>query len=174
MPMKGRRWTPDETRVMLGRWAPGVHMKYAIQTAHWRVPSEDRALDGWLEGSPTPEQYAALIAEAKRERKNWKPSAEAWGQLRDLEDFIGQRVRIQFWDPIMSLLDNEGPYPMVAECRGIALLRDESFLQAYLILDRIEEGPNLSGRSSRFLKRQGEVGLTLAPIAHLAEIEATA
>ena len=145
-------------------------MKYTIQTAHWRVPSEDRALDGWLEGSPTPEQHAALIAEVARERENWKPNAQAWGQLRDLEDFIGQRVRIQFWDPIMLLLDDEGPNPMVADCRGIAILRDENFLQAYLILDSIEEGPNLSGYSSRYLKRQSDAGLTLAPIAEVAEI----
>jgi hypothetical protein len=146
-------------------------MKYAIQTAHWRVPSEARAFDGWLEGNPTQEQRIAVLAEVARQRENWIPSSEAWSQVRDLERFIGQRVRIQFWDPIMFLLEEEGPYPMLADCRGIALLRHLRFLQAYLILDCIEELPNSSGYSpAGFLVSKKERSLTLAPIAELAEV----
>jgi len=71
----------------------------------------------------------------------------------------------------MFLLEDEGPYPVLADCQGIALTRREGFLQAYLILDRIEERPNLSGYSpGRFLERENKLGLTLAPIAELAEI----
>jgi hypothetical protein len=146
-------------------------MKYTIETAHWRVPSEARAFEGWLEGSPTPDQRTALLAEVARERENWAPNSEAWSQLRDLERFIGQRVRIQFWDPIILLLEDEGPYPMIADCRGLAILRNERFLQAYLILDRIEERPNSWGYSpASFLKPEKELGFTLAPIAELAEL----
>jgi hypothetical protein len=137
-------------------------VKYTIETAHWRVPSEDRALDGWLEGRPTPDQRSPILAAVARERENWAPSIEAWGQLRELERFVGQRVRIQ----------EEGPYPMLADCHGIALIRREGYLQAYLMLDRIEECPNVSGSSpAKFLERADKPGCTLAPIAEMAEIE---
>ena len=149
-------------------------MKYTIETAHWRIPSEARAFDGWLEGSPTPDQRTARLAEVARRRENWTPNSGAWSQLRDLERFIGQRVRIQFWDPIMFMLDDEGPYPMLADCRGIVLIRDEGFPQAYLILDHVEECPNTSGYSpAGFLNRESELRLTLAPIAEVLEIDAT-
>jgi hypothetical protein len=145
--------------------------KYTIQTAHWRVPSQARAFDGWLEGSPTAEQRAARLAEVRHERETWAPSGEAWAQLRDLECFVSQRVRIQFWDPIMLLLEDEGPYPLLANCRGIALLRHEGFLQPYFILDHTEELPNSSGYSpASFLDTKKEPGLTLAPVAELLEI----
>ncbi len=148
-------------------------MKYTIKTAHWRVPSEARAFEGWLEGSPTLDERTAELAKVARRRENWTPNSEAWSQLRDLERFIGQRVCIQFWDPIMFLLEDEGPYPVLADCQGIALLRRERFLQAYLILDRIEDRPNVSGYSpAKFLERENKLGFTLAPIAELAEIGA--
>ncbi len=73
----------------------------------------------------------------------------------------------------MFLLEDEGPYPVLADCQGIALLRRERFLQAYLILDRIEDRPNVSGYSpAKFLERENKLGFTLAPIAELAEIGA--
>jgi hypothetical protein len=146
-------------------------MRYRIATAHWRVPSEEHAFDGWLEGSPTPDERATILAEVRRKRGTWAPSKEAWGQLRDLEHFIGRRVRLKFWDKIMHLLEDEGPYPMLSDCRGIVLLRQEGFLQAYLILGRIEELPNSSGYSpAKFLESKNMPGLTLAPIAELLEI----
>jgi hypothetical protein len=147
-------------------------MTYTINTAHWRVPSEERAFDGWLEGSPTPAERTAILVEVAGRRENWTPNSEAWSQLRDVEHFIGQRVRIQFWDPIMFLLEDEGPYPVLADCQGIVLRRRERFLQAYLILDRVEELPNSSGYSpASFLERDGKLGCTLAPIAEVLEIE---
>lgn len=103
-------------------------MRYRLETAHWRIPSKARAFDGWLEGAPTPDQRAAVLAEVARKRVSWAPSKEAWSQLRDLEQFIDRRVRLQFWDNIMHLLEDEGPYPMLSDCRGIVLLRQEKFL----------------------------------------------
>jgi hypothetical protein len=71
----------------------------------------------------------------------------------------------------MFMLEDEGPYPVVADCRGIALLRHEKFLQPYLILDRIEELANSSGYSpATFLDSKKELGFTLAPIAELLEL----
>lgn len=147
-------------------------MKYTIKTAHWRVPSEARAFDGWLEGRPTADQRTAILTAVARERENWAPNSEAWGQLQELERFVGKRVCIQFWDPNVLLLDDEGPYPMLADCQAIALIRREGFLQAYLMLDRIEECPDVSGYSpAKFLERQDKLGCSLAPIAEVAEIE---
>ncbi len=144
-------------------------MKFEI--AHWRIPSEARAFDSWVEGTPTPDQRAAILADVARKRETWAPSKEAWSQLRDLEHFVGQRVRIQFWDRIMFLLEDEGPYPMLADCKGVALFRQEGFLQAYLILDQVEELPDQSGYSpTKFLDTKAVAGFTLAPIAELFEI----
>jgi hypothetical protein len=142
-----------------------------LETAQWRVPSVERAFDGWLEGAPTPDQRAARLAEVARERRDWVPSEEAWSQLRNLQSFIGRRVRVQFWDKIMFLLDDEGPHPILADCRGIVLLRDEGFLQPYMILNRIEELPNSLGYSpTNFLDREKISDLTLGPVAELYEI----
>ena len=150
----------------------GNAVKYTIETAHWRVPSEDRAFDDWLEGRPTPDQRTAILTAVARERKNWAPNSEAWGQLRQLQCFVGQRVCVRFWDPIMVLLEEEAPYPILADCHGIALIRRKKFLQAFLILDRIEECPNGSGYSpGKFLERDDKLGCILAPIAEMAEIE---
>ena len=152
----------------------GWHARqYMIKPARWRVPSEERAFDGWLEGAPSAEQRAAILAEVRRERENWVPSEEAWGQLRELERFIGRRARIQFWDPIMFLLEDEGPYPILADCRGITLLRPERFLQAYLVLDHIEQLPNSLGYPpDKFINTKLAPGWKLAPIAELLEITA--
>jgi hypothetical protein len=147
-------------------------VKYTIGTAHWRVPSEERAFEGWVEGIPTPDQRTAMLADVARRRENWRPNSEAWSQLQDLECFIGQRVCIQFWDPIIFMLEDEGPYPVLADCQGIALFRREQFLQAYLILERIEELPSAAGSSpAKFLQRDNKLGCALAPIAELYEIE---
>jgi hypothetical protein len=114
--------------------------------------------------APTPDQRAAVLAEVARKRVSWAPSKEAWSQLRDLVQFIDRRVRLQFWDNIMYLLENEGPYPMLSDCRGIVLLRQAR-------LDRIEELPNSSGYSpAKFLHSEKMSGLTLGPIAELLEI----
>jgi hypothetical protein len=138
-------------------------MRYTIETAHWRVPSEEHAFDGWLEGSPNPDERATILAEIVRKREVWTPSKEAWSQLHDLERFIGQRVRLQFWDKIMHLPEDEGPYPILSDCHGIVLLRQQGFLQAYL--------PNSSGYSpAKFLNTEMISGLSLAPIAELFEI----
>jgi hypothetical protein len=144
-------------------------MKFEI--AHWRLPSQARAFDGWIEGSPTPEQRATILAEVARERETWTPGQEAWNQLCDLGRFIGQRVRLQFWDRIMLLLEEEGPYPMLADCRGIIVLQHEGYLQAYLVVDHTEQLPNASGYSpAKFLSTEMISGLSLAPIAELLEI----
>jgi hypothetical protein len=72
----------------------------------------------------------------------------------------------------MFLLEEEGPYPIFADCQGIAILRREGFLQAYLILNRIELCPNVSGYSpAKFLEQESKLGCTLAPIAEVANIE---
>ena len=42
-------------------------------------------------------------------RKVWKPDAQAWDQLFQLQRLVDQRVRIQFWNPVMYLL-NEGDW----------------------------------------------------------------
>ena len=47
-----------------------------ISKNHWRIPSVERAFDGWLEGRPTDQERQKIIAEAELARQNWKPSHE--------------------------------------------------------------------------------------------------
>jgi hypothetical protein len=149
-----------------------AQMKFTVGAAHWRVPSETRAFDGQLEGTPTQRERARRLAEVRRERKIWKPKPEAWDQLQALGEFSGRRVQVEFWDPIMYVLEDEGPCPLVADCRGIAVVRDDEFLQAYLILDGVVELPNNSGYSPvGFLRQRNEIGFPLAPISELFQIE---
>ena len=71
----------------------------------------------------------------------------------------------------MLLLPDEGPYPVLANFEGIAVLRPERFLQAYLILDRVQVHPTTRGYSpEKFFERQDKLGCWLAPIAELLEI----
>jgi len=72
----------------------------------------------------------------------------------------------------MFLIVEDGPYLILADCQGIALLRREEFLQAYLILDRIEEYPTVEGYSpAKILESENKLNCTLAPIAEMYEID---
>ena len=146
-----------------------------IHQAHWRVPSEERAFEEWLEGAPTPAQRETRLAEVRAERDAWVPSRAAHEQLHELQAFVGKRVRVQFWDPIMAMLDDEGPFPLVADCRDIATMVEGGFKQAYLLLDNIVEQPDGYGYSpARFLKRYPDTHLARAPISELFEIDIVA
>jgi hypothetical protein len=146
-------------------------MRYTLKRSHWRVPTEAHAFDGWLEGVPTPDQRAERLAQVALQRQTWVPSEEAWNQLRDLERFIGREVCIEFWDSIKFFHEDEGPYPILADCKGIVLLRDEGFLQPYMIVDQIKELPNSLGYPPTSFLDSGKItGLTLGSIAELYEV----
>ena len=80
--------------------------KLTISTNHWKVPSEENALDGVVEGRPTEERVAEAREQARQERAVWKPNQEALDLVEKLKAFIGFRVRVQFWDSIMFMLDD--------------------------------------------------------------------
>ena len=139
----------------------------------WWVPSEGRAFEGWLEGRPTETQREDAVARARRLRAVWKPSAQAWDQLIQLQSFVGRRVRIQFWDPgTMYLLnEDEWPHPVEAHCDGVVTLIDEGHLQAFLLLlDPVEVKTGGSSGLS-YLVERAAVNRKLAPVADLCEIE---
>src|SRR4051812_7324631 len=100
-----------------------------FQTMPWRIPGPERATEGWVEGRPTVQQLVDVRAAAGRARETWKPSNEAWQQLVVLHEFIGKHVRLQFWNPIMIMLEDEGPYPLTCDCRGIVTLLHDGFPQ---------------------------------------------
>lgn len=135
----------------------------------WRVPSAERAFSGWLEGVPTAAQHRETIEEAIAARAAWKPCAEGMQLVEKLKTFIGFRIRIQFWDPIMWILDTEGAYPVDADCLGVLLQKDGDFLQAYLQVKKLKEHPTPEGYLSQgYFKQQGDV--LLAPLADLYEV----
>lgn len=146
-------------------------IKITITTSYWRVPSAERAFDGWIEGKPSEEEKRQRIEEALRERSGWKPSKEAMQLVEQLKAYVGCRVQIQFWDPIMYMLEEEGPFPLEADCKDIVLLQDGEFLQAYLVVDSIREIPTPDGYSPlRYLGRRDDIVGQLAPLSELYEI----
>lgn len=63
---------------------------------------------------------------------------------------IGHDVVVQGWDPIMFVLDDEGPYPMRARCVDIVVRDDhDGHPQAYLVLEAIEVVTTPSGYDGR-------------------------
>jgi len=52
-------------------------IKITVRTNHWRVPSVERAFDGWLEGSPSDKERSLIIKEVLKERESWAPSPVA-------------------------------------------------------------------------------------------------
>ena len=142
-----------------------------ISTNYWRVPSEARAFDGWLEGEPSADDKRRVVEEAIAARKAWKPSPEAMQLVEQLKSFIGCRIRIQFWDAIMWMLEEEGAFPVEVDCIGVTLLQDGDHLQAYIQVSNAKEFPNQDGHSamSYFLQR-ADCECLLAPLADLYSV----
>lgn len=142
-----------------------------VSTNYWRVPSPERAFDGWLEGSPSEEEKLQVIAQAEADRAAWSPNADAMALVEQLKGFVGHKVSIQFWDSCMYLLEQEGPYPLTATISGVILLTDDGFVQAYLELSEAVEQPNADGYSpmSYLQKRDGSV-FDLASFANLYRV----
>jgi hypothetical protein len=109
--------------------------KITFGMAHWRIPSVEGAFDGILEGKPADKERKEIIEKVQRDRAEWAPTAEAWEQFQQVKKIVGYEVVVQMWDPIMVMLDDEGPYPMQAFCTGLHLITDEDDKpQAYLSL----------------------------------------
>lgn len=145
--------------------------KITVTTAHWRVPSVERALEGFVEGKPSEELKRQIEFGTLRERAAWKPGAEAMRLVEQLKAYVGCRVHIQFWDPIMNMLDDEGPFPLEADCKDVVLLQHGEFLQAYLVIDDIREKPTQDGYSPQgYLVSIENISGYLAPLSELYEI----
>lgn len=147
--------------------------KLHFESRPWHVPNVERALEGGLEGRPTEAMRNLAIENARRERAEWQPDAEAWTQLIQLHAFIGKRVRIQFFDPgTMYLLnEDEWPHPVEADCVGVVTVADDGRPQPFLLLRTAME-VKTGGCSGlcHLVERPGFVDM-LAPVAELYEIE---
>ena len=145
--------------------------KLGIGTNPWEIPSEEHAFDGWVEGSPTKRQKEAALAQARKDRAAWKPSKEALNLVEQLKAFVGFRVRIQFWDSIMFMLDDEGPFPLEGDCTGVVVVPRDGFPQAYLVIDNVREiaTPNGFSAFSNLEKPESGNG-SLAPVALVCSV----
>jgi hypothetical protein len=145
--------------------------KITVTKQHWLVPSVERALDGWIEGRPTEAEKNQLREKALKERATWKPSDEGMRLVEKLKEFIGRQVGVQFWDPIMNMLEDEGPFPFEGRCIDVVLLLDGEFQQAYLVLEDVQECPTPNGYTplGKLISRPDISGL-LAPLSLLYEI----
>ena len=142
-----------------------------ISTNFWRVPSVEKAFSGWLEGAPTEAEKLQVIAKTIADRKAWKPNAEAMELVETLKSFIGFRVQVQFWDSIMFLLEEEGPFPLNACVKGVVVLQVDGFPQAFLELSDPAEQPNSDGYSPRaYLEKRSESEFALASLADIYQV----
>lgn len=149
----------------------GAENTLTITKNHWCVPSEARAFDGWIEGKPTEQQKQAALEAARIARAAWKPCEEAFALVEQFRVFVGSRIQVQFWDPIMFMLEDEGPYPTQADLVRVTLREDEGFLQAYLELANLTEIPNQDGYSAAgFFGKSDPDGHYLASLADIYRI----
>jgi hypothetical protein len=138
---------------------------------HWCVPNEARAFDGWMEGRPTEMQKQEVLEAARIARAAWKPSDEGFELVEQLKGFVGSRVQVQFWDPIMFMLEDEGPFPIQADLVKVMLQEDEGFLQAYLVLTNFTEISTKDGYSAMgFIGKTDSDGNCLASLADIYRI----
>lgn len=140
--------------------------KVTLTSREWCVPSVERAFDGWIAGKPSRADRRRVTKGVLKDRASWKPSHEAMLLVEKLKAFVGARVAVQFWDPIMLMLEDEGPLPIVGDCKDVILLQEGEFLQAYLVLENSLESPATNGYLTT---RSGVAGL-LAPLSDLYEI----
>lgn len=136
---------------------------------HWRIPSEEDAMNGWIEGRPTEEMKRQAIETARTARQKWRPSNEGWQLVEELTRFIGSRIRIQFWSPVMFMLEEEGPFPVEADLIHVVIGAEDGFPQAYMRLDHATEVATPDGcTASWYLTADDNVeGQVLASLAHL-------
>ena len=145
--------------------------KITISTNHWYVPSPEHALDGWFEGKPSEKMIRQARAKAMKERAAWKPSVEGLQLVEQLKTFIGTRVQIQFWISIMSMCDEEGPFPLEGDCKDVLLLQQGGFLRAFMALDNLRVIPKPEGFTPMgFLTTVDGVYGQLASLADVYEV----
>src|SRR5450755_4446286 len=95
--------------------------KVTLTRRAWLVPSEGRALKGWVE--PTAAQRIAVVTRVRQLRDAWTPNPTAWDQLIQLQGFVGRQVRIQFWNEVPSPgADDDWPDPGLGHCEGVITL----------------------------------------------------
>jgi hypothetical protein len=117
--------------------------KLTIDINPWALPSPPLH----FEGRPSQEERAREEAEAAAQRASWTPGPRALALLDELQAFVGQRVVIQGWDPIMYWMEDEGPHPIIATCTGTLTRVDGGHLRAYLVLQDPVERPTPRGTS---------------------------
>lgn len=116
-------------------------------------------------------QQAKRLEQVKDARSKWLPTASALALVDELKSLIGETVDIQFWNPIMYWLEDEGPYPLRGVMLDVAILDEGGFPQAYVVLDSPCEIPTPNGFPSiRLLQCRENIPSPLAPVAEIYEV----
>jgi hypothetical protein len=148
----------------------------SVSKNYWRVPSEENAFDGWIEGVPTEDMRRKALENARNERSAWKPREEGFALVDQIKGWTGSYVRIQLWSPIMYMLEDEGPFPIQAKLIGMTVQEDDGFLQAYMLLSEVQELPTMNGCTAMgFLKKSlsGDCGVSLADLYRIEKLAET-
>lgn len=93
-------------------------MKFVLRSNPWVDPNATLSLEGGRDD------------EAGRSRTPVAIDASAQAQVQravveSLQPFVGSTVMLQAWDPIMTILDEEGPFPISAVVTELVSLDGE-------------------------------------------------
>ena len=137
----------------------------------WRMPSEERAFEGMIAGRPTKTQRADRLRQVRAAREAWKPSADAMALVDRMRTMVGKRICMQIWDPIMELLEDEGPFPIAGICMEVTVREEGGFPQAFISLSETSERITLHGYAAlaRF-SDQSSPGCVAIPVAEINAI----
>lgn len=137
----------------------------------WRIPSEARAFEGMIAGRPTKTQRADRLRQVRAAREAWKPSADAMALVDRMRTMVGKRICMQIWDPIMELLEDEGPFPIAGICMEVTVREDGGFHQAFINLSEASERITSHGYAAlaRF-SAQSSPGCVAIPLAEISAI----
>lgn len=101
--------------------------------------------------APLPERSTPESAWGAEESLTaWSPGTDAWALLARLRAFVGRKVVVQLGDPVVVMLDGEGPYPMAALCRDIVTHFDRAGrLCAFVVVQDVEVVRSVRGYDGR-------------------------
>lgn len=145
--------------------------RIALHGNPWRIPSEERAFEGMIVGHPTKAQRAERLRQVRAARDAWRPSPEAMAVVHRIQKLVGNRICIQIWDPIMELLEDEGPFPIAGICMEVTVREEGGFPQAFISLSETSERITLHGYAAlaRF-SDQSSPGCVAIPVAEINAI----
>lgn len=140
-------------------------MKFVLSTNPWVDPNATISLEGGRDDETRRSKRPRAVDE----------SAQAEAQravVGSLRPFVGSKVTLQAWDPIMTVLDEEGPFPISAVVTELVAPDGESSGVPALRLHNARSHKDPDGYDLLTeLERDGDCDCVIFPLSRLYWIE---